>query len=181
MPLIERTRAAVLPISFGRSPTGRTSGEGTIRSPLRPDGQLVASRIREVKPPATGEIEGLPGEHAARCEDCGTGGIEIVHVDDGERLPGTVLRIRIEAARHATIRGVDIVGAPLLETPPEDGGIELLDPRDGFRAASREFDVVDLIGLLVHADPPEQGRDIRREAAGLSWPSLPPDSPGTPG
>ena len=62
--------------------------------------QFVAARVEEMEPPATGEAEDRLGDGRASRSDRGERGLQILHLDHGERGFGRLLLVCLESNVH---------------------------------------------------------------------------------
>ena len=94
---------------------------------LRPNAELVAARVRELKPPPAGERERLAHDLAAGRAHGLERLLEILRVEDYERPTQAQLRRLMEPADLA-LRAFDagVLGAVVVELPTEGSGVKAL-------------------------------------------------------
>src|SRR5665213_514551 len=112
----------------------------------RPRRQLVAGRIAEVEAPAAGKGEDRLGDRAARAAHPGFHRLEIMGVEDDQRLFRRLRSDRGETAIDAFAFEGHIVRPVVGENPAERLAVE---PLGGRKVAARELDIVDL-AVLAH-------------------------------
>ena len=103
---------------------------------------MVAVGVEEVEAAASGEGEDFFVDGASGGFDGGEGGFEVAAVEDDAGSAGGDGFGCGEAAVEASVVEGDVVGAPVLEGPSEDCGVEGLD---GGWVGAGEFDVVDSV------------------------------------
>ena len=129
---------------------GRRKTAATARSLIRPNGKFVTAGILEVKAPAAGKGEYVFSNLPARRDHLAQGCREVSRIDHNERFPGAMPGVGVKSTADAAARSVSVVVAPVLEFPAERLRIEgfgLTDRRDG---SCREFNEINLVGLLAH-------------------------------
>jgi hypothetical protein len=101
-----------------------------------------------------GKLEGGYNDASARGHDCCFGSLQIRGVKHDQRRGLGLFLLRRALGKTDGDPGVscvavDVIRTPILETPAEDGGVELLGP---FDVGGGEFDVSDLVVQCGIAD-----------------------------
>src|SRR5262245_11886808 len=129
-------------------------------SSLRPDGEFVAGRVQEMKPPSAWERKRRFADLTSRRFDLLLNGRQVACVKHNQHAMRWRRPVCREAARKTAVEKAGVIRTIILELPSEHSAIELFGPRE---ITSGEFNVVDLFFrfLCTHGPDSKKGRAAR--------------------
>src|ERR1700691_2102209 len=96
---------------------------------LTPCGQFISAWIGEVEARASGKREDLLGDCSAGISDLLLRRVQIVHIDNDQGTRSGRDRSPAKPAGYPAILEAGVVGAIVLEFPPEDPAVKMPDCR----------------------------------------------------
>lgn len=126
------------------------SGHSGLSCLIRPHREDVARRIAEMETATAGEAEDFLNDIAACRNDGVVGGFQLRAVNYRQRRRDGLVDAKTTA--DAAVAGIEVVVAPALVLPTEDGAVELLRGVQLFAVSGGEFEIGD--GVVVHVTVP---------------------------